>query len=165
MGNIFLTVNRKWSRHWRFPRSEAFRVRVWNTLCGQCWDILLGLREIGLAIRDKPGSVYSPWKWAIFDHRSRHSPILSSFKSREKWSFFLDKDALSCLTCRGKIERALWVIWIQLGFSREFCGVALSYIIYTRGIGASDARSNFLTFPKQKDRSNLLIWFSHSFSI
>ena len=28
----FLTVDRKWSGHWRFSRSEAFRVRVWYTL-------------------------------------------------------------------------------------------------------------------------------------
>ena len=45
-------------------------------LCEQCWDILLGFHEIGLAKRDIPGIFNSPWKWAIFDHLFRHSQVV-----------------------------------------------------------------------------------------
>ena len=45
-------------------------------LCEQCWDILLGFHEIGLAKRDIPGIFNSPWKWVIFDHLFRHSKVV-----------------------------------------------------------------------------------------
>ena len=45
-------------------------------LCGQCWDILLGLHEIGLPKRYMAGTFYLPWIWAIFYHRSRTSPVV-----------------------------------------------------------------------------------------
>ena len=71
----------------------------------------------------------------------------------------LDKDTLSRLTCRRKIEMALWVIWIQLGFSEESCGVELSCIIYTRKSGLPVRDRIFDNFRKSKYRSKFLIWF------
>ena len=70
----------------------------------------------------------------------------------------LDKDTLSCLTCRRKIERVLWVIWIELGLSGEFHGVELSCIIYTRKSVPVRDRI-FENFRKSKYRSKFLIWF------
>ena len=58
----------------------SFPSWVWYT--GQCWDILLGLHEIGLSKRDIPGTFYLPWKWPIFYHRSRHSPVVVSITVR-----------------------------------------------------------------------------------
>ena len=71
----------------------------------------------------------------------------------------LDKDTLSCVTCRRKIERALWVIWIELGFSEEFCDVGLSCIIYTRKSGLPVRDRIFENFWKSKYRPKFLIWF------
>ena len=71
----------------------------------------------------------------------------------------LDKDTLSCVTCRRKIERALWVISIELGFSGEFCDVGLSCIIYTRKSGLPVHDRIFENFWKSKYRPKLLIWF------
>ena len=71
----------------------------------------------------------------------------------------LDKDTLSCVTCRRKIERALWVISIELGFSGEFCDVGLSCIIYTRKSGLPVRDRIFENFWKSKYRPKFLIWF------
>ena len=71
----------------------------------------------------------------------------------------LDKDTLSCVTCTRKIERALWVIWIELGFSEEFCDVGLSCIIYTRKSGLPVRDRIFEKFWKSKYRPKFLIWF------
>ena len=70
----------------------------------------------------------------------------------------LDKDTLSCLARRRKIERALWVIWIELGLSG--CNVGLSCIIYTRNSGLPVRDRSFENFRKSKYRSKFLIWFS-----
>ena len=70
-----------------------------------------------------------------------------------------DKDTLSCVTCRTKIERALWVIWIELGLSEEFCDVGLSCIIYTRKPGLPVRDRIFEIFWKSKYRPKFLIWF------
>ena len=70
----------------------------------------------------------------IFDHRSRHSPVVV-WKKPWEMVICLDKSALSCVTYRRKIERASWVIWIELGFSGELRDVGLSCIIYTRKSG------------------------------
>ena len=64
-------------------------------------------------------------------------------------------DTLSCLTCRRKIEMALWVIWIELDFSGEFCDVGLSWTTYTRKPGLRF----FENFRKSKHRSKFFIWF------
>ena len=74
----------------------------------------------------------------------------------------LDKDTLSCVTYRRKIERALWVIsiWIELGFSGEFCDVRLSCTIYTRKSGLPVRDRIFENFRKSKYRPKFLIWFS-----
>ena len=71
----------------------------------------------------------------------------------------LDKDTLSCVTCRRKIERALWVIWIEFGFSEEFCDVGLLCIIYTRKSGLPVRDRIFENFWKSKYRPKFLIWF------
>ena len=63
------------------------------------------------------------------------------------------------LTCRRKIERVLWVIWIELGLSGEFHGVELSCIIYTRKSGLPVRDRIFENFRKSKYRSKSLIWF------
>ena len=68
----------------------------------------------------------------------------------------LDKDTLSCVTCRRKIERALWV---ELGFSEEFCDVGLSCIIYTRKSGLPVRDRIFENFWQNKYRTTYLIWF------
>ena len=68
-------------------------------------------------------------------------------------------DTLSCRTCRRTIERALWVIWIELGFSGEFCDVGLSCITYTRKPGLSVRDRFFENFWKSKYRLKLLICF------
>ena len=70
----------------------------------------------------------------------------------------LDKDTLSYRTCRRKIEMALWVIWIELGFSGEFCDVGLSCIIYTRKPGLPVRDRFFENIRKSKYRSKFLIW-------
>ena len=71
----------------------------------------------------------------------------------------LDKDTLSCRTCRRKIEMTLWVISIDLGFSGEFCDVGPSCIIYTRKPGLLVRDRFFENFRKSKYRSKFLIWF------
>ena len=71
----------------------------------------------------------------------------------------LDEDTLSCLTCRRKIERVLWVIWIELGLSGEFHGVERSCIIYTRKSGLPVRDRIFENFRKSKYSSKFLIWF------
>ena len=71
----------------------------------------------------------------------------------------LDKDTLSCRTCRRKIEMALWVIWIELGFSGEFCDVGLMCIIYTRNSGLPARDRFFEHFRKSKYRSKFLVRF------
>ena len=71
----------------------------------------------------------------------------------------LDKDTLSCVTCRRKIERAFLVIWIEWGFSGEFCDVGLSCIIYTRKSGLPVRDRIFENFWKSKYRPTFLIWF------
>ena len=72
----------------------------------------------------------------------------------------LDKDTLSYVTCRRKIERALWVIWIELDISGEFCDVGLSCIIYTtRKSGLPVRDPIFENFQKSNYRPRFLIWF------
>ena len=71
----------------------------------------------------------------------------------------LNKDTLSCRTCRRKIETALWVTWIELGFSGEFCDVGLSCIIYNRKPGLPLRDRFFENFRKSKYRSKFLIRF------
>ena len=72
----------------------------------------------------------------------------------------LDKDTLSYVTCRRKTERALWVIWIELGFSGEFCDVGLSCIIYTTRKSGLPVRDRiFENFQKSNYRPRFLIWF------
>ena len=71
----------------------------------------------------------------------------------------LDKDTLWCVTCRRKIERVFLVIWIELGFSGEFCDVGLSCIIYTRKSGLQVRDRIFENFWKSKYRPKFLIWF------
>ena len=71
----------------------------------------------------------------------------------------LDKDTLSCRKCRRKIETALWVIWIKLGFSEKFCDAGLSCIIYTRNSGLPVRDRFFENFRKSKYRSKFLAWF------
>ena len=62
----------------------------------------------------------------------------------------LDKDTLSCVTCGRKIERALWLIWIKLEISGEFCDVGLSCIVYTRKSWLPVRYWIFRTFPKRE---------------
>ena len=71
----------------------------------------------------------------------------------------LDKDTLSCVTCRRKIERALWVIRIELDISGELCDGALSCIIYTRKSGLPVRDRIFENFQKSIYRPRFLIWF------
>ena len=70
-----------------------------------------------------------------------------------------DKDTLSCLTCRRRIERAVWVIWIELGQSGEFCDIRIPCIIYTRKSGLPVRDRIFGNFRKSKYRSKFLIRF------
>ena len=53
----------------------------------------------------------------------------------------------------------MWVIWIQLGFSGEFCDVGLSCIIYTRKSGLPVRDRIFENFWTSKYRPKFLIWF------
>ena len=85
ISSYFLAVDRKWSGHWRFSRSEAFRVRVWYTL----WVML---RHIAWTSWNRIGKKRHTrnrlfvLKMGYF--LSLVSPFPSgSFKSREKWSF------------------------------------------------------------------------------
>ena len=71
----------------------------------------------------------------------------------------LDKDTLSCVTCRRNIERALWVIWIELDISGELCDVGLSCIIYTRKSGLPVRDRIFEDFQKSKYRPRFWICF------
>ena len=152
---FFLTVDRKWWGRWRFSRSEAFRVRVWYTLYAM-------LRHIAWT------------SWNRID-KKRHTrnilfalkigyflSSLSAFPSGrwKPWEMVscLDKDNLSCVTCRGKIERALWVIRTELGFSGEFCDVGLSCIIYIRKSGLPLRDRIFENFRKSKYCPRFLIW-------
>ena len=76
----------------------------------------------------------------------------------------LDKDTLSCLTCRRKMERALWVIWMELGFSGEFCDVGLSCIIYIRksGLPVHDRLfENFRTSKSSRKVFNMVLGIAH----
>ena len=67
----------------------------------------------------------------------------------------LDKDTLSCRTWRRKIERALWVIWIELGFSGEFV-----HNLHSKTGTSGTVRDRFFEkYWKSKYRSKFLIWF------
>ena len=85
IGNYFLAVDRKWSGHWRFSGSEAFRVRVWYTL----WAML---RHIAWTSWNRIGKKRHTrnrlfaLKMGYFLSSVSAFPS-GSFKSREKWSF------------------------------------------------------------------------------
>ena len=84
-GKYFLTVDRKWSRHWRISRLEAFRVRAWYTL----WAML---RRIAWnswnRICKKRHTRNRLFALKMDNFRSLVSAFRSgSFQSREKWKF------------------------------------------------------------------------------
>ena len=69
-----------WACHAKPSQRQKFLGRKLSDLessiiCGQCCAIFLGLHKMGSPKRDIPGKFNSLRKWAIFDHRSRHSPV------------------------------------------------------------------------------------------